>query len=404
MVEQTQVQRIKSILKQIQELKEEDEKAAQATGKNFNVFSVLGVERKEVRHSAFLKDLLDPKGTHSQGAVFLEHFLKLPPLLKKLPRSFYENLEEFQVTKEQYAPYSNNEYGLIDIFLKKRDACIIIENKIDRSLDPGQLNKYYTYAKGMGFRQICLVYLTPEGKKPSKESLAGQEPLDADRVICISYESHIVEWLEEWLREVVGIARLHEVLLQYQELTKELIGQPKELTMKIRDVLTRDYDLFIELNNSITEIKKCRRHEFFRKVKEKITNDGIEILDNKQVRITAKVSIFKDPCVTMILQVSGKENPWYGFSVHRKGRDVSECYKGHFKKHLNLTPDWKTDWGLGWKDLKDRDPPVSFSDSLTEQMRYIVDDNEFNNMVEKIAQEIKDAVDKFREAKENAGL
>lgn len=42
MMEQTQVQRVESVLKQIRELKEEDEKAAQATGKNFNVFSLPG--------------------------------------------------------------------------------------------------------------------------------------------------------------------------------------------------------------------------------------------------------------------------------------------------------------------------------------------------------------------------
>ncbi len=223
----------------------------------------------------------------------------------------------------------------------------------------------------------------------------------------MSYESDIVEWLEDCLKAVVRSSRLHDILFQYQELIKKLIGQPKELTMKIRDVLTRDYDLFIELNNSITEIKKCRRYEFFKKLKEKIAEvHDVKMLDNKKFGITAEVSRFEsDSSFMMLLQVGGEKDPWYGFIVHNKERqDVSECYKDHFEEYLNLTPDWKTNWGLGWKDLKDRDPPVSFSDSLTEQMRYIVDDNEFNNMVEKIAQEIKDAVYKFRKAKEDAGL
>ncbi len=409
MVEQTQVQRVESVLKQIRELKEKDEKAAQATGKNFNVFSVIGVERKEVRHSAFLKDLLDPKGTHSQGVVFLEHFLKLPPLLKKLPRSFYENLEEFQVTKEQYAPYSNNEYGLIDIFLKKRDACIIIENKIDRSLDPGQLNKYYTYAKRMRFRQICLVYLTPEGKKPSKESLAGQESLDADRVICISYETHIVEWLEDCLREVVGITRLHKILLQYKEITEKPTGQPinKELTMKISDVLIKDYYLITELENSITEAKRHIRGKFWKKLEKKMGVCAVERCDDKEMERNFKVARCKRlPCFEIVVRLKLYSlEVWYGFGLLENGSIVDKCKEEKFEKYVALVRDVLEASGdkdaLGWKLLKYQGKAVSFSDFGTEQMHHIVEDDK---MVDDIAQEIKGAVDKFIKAKEDAGL
>ena len=418
MVEQ-KVQRVESILKRIRELKEEDEEIAKATGKNFNVFSVLGVERKEVRHSAFLKDLLDPKGTHSQGVVFLEHFLKLPPLLKKLPRSFYENLEEFQVTKEQYAPYSNNEYGLIDIFLKKRDACIIIENKIDRSLDPGQLNKYYTYAKRMGFRQICLVYLTPEGKKPSKESLAGQESLDADRVICISYETHIVEWLEDCLEEVVGITRLHEILLQYKEITEKPTGQPinKELTMKISDILIKNYDLIPELDGSISEAKERIHDKFWKKLADKIC--GIERLDDVKVKdgmvpkddkITAKVLGFElEPPLTMELIVGEGGGVWYGFGVFKKDQRVSERDEGRIQRYLDLASgkpyiNTKLELDTKYEFLEDPNQRYLFHYLKAGQMRDIIDDDKLEELVDGIAQEIKDAVDKFVKAKEDVGL
>ena len=417
MVEQTQVQRVKSVLKQIQELKEEDEKAAKATGKNFNVFSVIGVERKEVRHSAFLKDLLDPKGMHSQDAVFLEHFLKLPPLLEKLPRLFYENLREFQVTKEQYAPYSDDEYGKIDIFLEKRDACIIIENKIDRPLDLGQLNKYYTYAKKRGFRQIVLVYLTPNGKKPSEESLAGQEPLEADDVICISYENHIVKWLKDCLKEVAGITRLHKILLQYQEITEKPTGQPinKELTMKISDILIENYDLIPELESAISEAKKSIHDKFWEKLADKIC--GIERLDDvkvkdgmvpKDVKITAKVLGFElDPPLTMELIVGETGGRiWYGFGVCKRGRKVSECNQGRIQRYLDLAGGMRytdADLDMKYEYLKDSKLRRLFSDFGMEQM--LVDDEKLKKIVEKIAtKEIKGAIDKFVEAKDDAGL
>ncbi len=79
MTDQTQVQRVESVLKQIRGLKEEDEKRA-ATGEFFNVFLVPGVRINEDTHSAILADLLDPNGSHRQRAVFLKHFLNLEPL------------------------------------------------------------------------------------------------------------------------------------------------------------------------------------------------------------------------------------------------------------------------------------------------------------------------------------
>lgn len=411
MVERTQVQRVESVLKQIKELKEEDEEIAKATGKNFNVFSVLGVERKEVRHSAFLKDLLDPKGTHSQGAVFLEHFLKLPLLLEKLPDSFRENFEEFQVESEALRGD-----GFIDILLEKDDACIIIENKIDAGDGEEQLNKYCKGAKEKGFEdeQIKLIYLTPNGKKPREESLAGQEPLDPDSVICMSYESHITKWLEGCLKEVVGIARLYDILLQYQEMSKKLLKQPKKLTMKISDILIREYDLITELENSVTETKKRIQDQFFEKLKKITEVCGIEKWSSVPGGISAKVPKFDlDLPFTMELRVEietgGKEkgNIWYGFMILEEGQKVSKGDEGSFKKYLDLASGEFAPsilYALRYKYLKYLNQPISFSDFGAEQMRYVVEDDELEKLVETIAQEIKGEVDQFIKAKEEAGL
>jgi len=65
---------------------QEQDKLAAATGENFNVFKILGVEAYEVgTHSAFLSELLSPQGTHGQGSTFLKLFLhhyqpqRMPP-------------------------------------------------------------------------------------------------------------------------------------------------------------------------------------------------------------------------------------------------------------------------------------------------------------------------------------
>ena len=257
MVEQTQAQRVESVLKQIRELKEEDEKRAD-TGEFFNVFLIDGVRINEDTHSAILADLLNPNGSHRQGAVFLKHFLNLESL--GLADSFnYSELEVFHAKRK-----ATIEYGEIDILLEKKDyACIIIENKIhDADDQEGQLNRYYRYAEEEGFigDQIKLIYLTRYGKEPSEKSLRGvdgQEALDVSRVICMSYERDMVEWLEDCSKEVEAATEtipIREVLSQYQDHVKKLTGLPtkKDFSMdKITTILTNDYDLIIELNKSM---------------------------------------------------------------------------------------------------------------------------------------------------------
>lgn len=42
-----------------------------------NIFRLLGITTDEVRtHSALLADLLNPRGTHGQGSLFLATFLQ----------------------------------------------------------------------------------------------------------------------------------------------------------------------------------------------------------------------------------------------------------------------------------------------------------------------------------------
>ena len=411
MVEQTQVQRVESILKRIRELKGEDEKAAKATGKHFNVFSVPGFGYNELDHSAFFANLLNPEGTHSQGVVFLRHFLK------QLDSFACENLEGFKVTREAYV----GDYGQIDILLEKDDACIIIENKIkiNPKDEDRQLNRYYTYAKEKGLQdeQIKLIYLTPDGRKPCKISLSSedcQRYLDIKLLILMSYKSHILKWMEDCLKEVAKTAPIREVLFQYQALVKGLSGQPinKELTMKISDILIKNYDLIPELDGSISEAKERIPYEFFEKLKEKIAEVcGFERWENMEGVPTARLPISElDPPFTMELQVEiekGGEDKgylWYGFIVPKNGQ-ISECDESHLKKYLDLAGEefeTRTDIALIYKWPKYENQYISFSDFGTEQMRYIVEDED--NMIETIAQEIKDVVDKFIKAKEVADL
>ena len=464
MTDENNSARIENILGQIRKLKEQYEKCAAITGEDFNVFEVLGVERREVRHSAMLANLLNPKGPHRQGAVFLEHFLNLEPRLAD--SSSYGKLDDFQVITEAA---TNANDGRIDIRLKKEGyACIIIENKIDAEDGDGQLNKYYRDAKAEGFtdKQIKLIYLTLYGEPPSENSLAGQELLDINRVICISYESHITKWLEDCLREVAEIVRIQEILLQYEELIKKLTGQPinKDLAMEIGkiltkehdfvpklesstpediiEILTKEYDLIPDLESSVPELESFIaeakihiQYKFWNKLKKKVTEIcKLERFDAKgprgdvskkavrqhyypdnnrhryfgiSFRICKLCSIYD---IGFRVELNDDERIYYGFVLLRRDGYIGRQYEQEeVKPYVDiasevLKTEYKSSYWLGYKFPEYQNQYISFSDFGAEQMRYIADDAELEKMVETIALEIKDAVDKFIEAKKDAGL
>ena len=63
---------IEHLLNEIRTINESYERLAKLSGEHFNIFNVLGMTTNEVYcHSAFITELLNPKGSHDQGNVFL---------------------------------------------------------------------------------------------------------------------------------------------------------------------------------------------------------------------------------------------------------------------------------------------------------------------------------------------
>ena len=119
--------RISVLLKEVRLLNDKYQELAAVTGEDFNVFSILGVQSNVVTtHSALLAELLNPQGSHHQGSLFLELFLKMCRDAGAGGYAFENDvLEDFRVGAEVAT-----DQGRIDILLEKDNACIIIENKI----------------------------------------------------------------------------------------------------------------------------------------------------------------------------------------------------------------------------------------------------------------------------------
>ena len=192
---------------------------AKITGENFNIFSVMRMESDEVKtHSRIIAELLNPKGSHSQGSIFLKLFFAE---IKELSRIEDFDFENAKVLVEEHIGLINEDYtkgGYIDIVIKDNNNQIVIENKIYAVDQFGQLLRYKNH-----YPKRKLLYLTLDCKEPSNES-KGNLVLNTD-FHCISYENNILDWLNKCHKETIEQPMLREMIKQYINLIKKLTNK-----------------------------------------------------------------------------------------------------------------------------------------------------------------------------------
>lgn len=127
------------------------------------IFDVLGMARAEIRHSNMLRWLLDPKGDHGFGELFLRSFLQwLSQEGADAIQLLATDLSSFTVLRE---------YKHIDLLLLSREAQVVIaiENKVDSGEHDNQLSRYeQTLIQDFPGYYREMVYLSPEGVRSSE--------------------------------------------------------------------------------------------------------------------------------------------------------------------------------------------------------------------------------------------
>ncbi len=130
-----------------------------------NIFDVLGMARTEIRHSNVLRWLLDPKGSHGFGELYLRMFLQ---------RLAGEGADAIALLATDLTSFTVlREYKHIDILLLSREARVVIaiENKVDAGEHNHQLRRYEeTLEEDFPGYYRELVFLSPEGLIPSEAS------------------------------------------------------------------------------------------------------------------------------------------------------------------------------------------------------------------------------------------
>ena len=290
------------LLEHLQGVIKFESKRKKITAEDFNIFNILGISHLEVStHSRFISNLLDPCGSHYQGNIFLELFMR------KI------GIEDFNYADASIeVEKSENKYGRFDIFITDdKNWTIIIENKIHAGSQEKQLGRYIKYLKetsktknkkllyltlanefdndshcnedyspGIGISQREKEFLKPQGVKTVE---------DIKLYKHITYSNDILDWLANAQKEAVSLPRIREVIEQYIQIIRELTNKPEDMVMnEIKDYIKKDKEHYNALtecckayNNIRTDLIKKVFEDIKVIIKNKYPNAKIETLSKE---------------------------------------------------------------------------------------------------------------------------
>lgn len=185
--------------------------------------SLIGQESREMTHSAFIAALLDPKGVHGQGTLFLRSFVEIfvPSMADSID---YESVKveiEKSLGEEDDDKFDNQIAGRIDIYLEdKNNNVIVVENKIYAPDKPKQIARYCYYTRSAERREV--IYLTLDGHWPSSLSL--DDEYQSHYIRC-SYSQHVIQWLNSCLGIINNQPALSAIIEQYIQVLSNLTDE-----------------------------------------------------------------------------------------------------------------------------------------------------------------------------------
>ena len=234
----------------------------------FNLFEAAGLRREEVRHSRFLSFLLNPRGAHGLGPLFVTRFLQAA-VHGRAPEEVgvtaldleLMNLGDLTVECERER---------IDILMlsEANRFAVVVENKVGAGEHSNQLPRYLKAVGAMrpGWR-VLPILLSPEGIEPSDEryfpvsyetvaAILGtildtrRTTLGPDVALVLAHYERLLQ------RHVVTDPKLKELLLQIVakhrpalELLIEHMGDPKTRVWGITDLMMEEFG-FVKLSGN----------------------------------------------------------------------------------------------------------------------------------------------------------
>jgi PD-(D/E)XK nuclease superfamily len=210
-IEQPELQQFfTNIRSRVQEAEEKQRRIDRKLATKFNVFKL--IQPDENKLSDILADLLNPKGSHGQGDLFLRL------LFEKLDWKPPINLNDIAVVqREALTDRIFNHRRRIDVFV---DAGVLlaIENKVDSRELSDQVKDYLEHLDQCSRGQTlptALIYLTPNGRHPESIPTATISELRlSGKLHCWSYQKEFRDWIET-CREACEAERIQNFLSDF---------------------------------------------------------------------------------------------------------------------------------------------------------------------------------------------
>ena len=239
------------------------------SGREFNVFSIQRIASDERRVCRFLRELLDPNGSHGQGDFFLRKFVD--GRLQDISVRDYDYRHARVVCEETI-----DELRRIDIVIRIGRRLIPLEVKLFAKDQDKQCMDYYNYAVEID-PETKLYYLTLDGHEPNKES---RGTLLDTQFSCLSFSKDIICWLDECIasKELEQVYPVREILIQFRNVIEDLIGeQGGKLSMQIKEKIEASYENVIaamKIERALKEVKIDKMREVFQAIKNHLAEKG----------------------------------------------------------------------------------------------------------------------------------
>lgn len=345
------------ILNRLNALCVELDKIKTIENRKANIFDAVGMERQEVKHSAFIAWLLDPYKPHGLGNKFLTEFCRnlfvnesstvqqrnINALVLGGVRDF-NSLADFigdkklEVFRERVLVDSESR---IDIYIESKatKTAVIIENKVFTDNHDDQLYRYieqldtYSKAKHNLIERRIFVYLTPLGTPPDDR----QEHNQTHNMYCLlSYKTilKIIEKVKKYCAEQRVLFLMEDYIAMVK---KNILKEDEKVKTKCREIF-REYEKEIELllrynsDNANEVIKYCKEKlieklqavvtfkdsdkyfEFYTPAMEEVfVSHGEQIREGNILKLRVCLSAQKpDIAIGFGLQKGGSETAWSG--------------------------------------------------------------------------------------------
>jgi hypothetical protein len=292
-------------------------------GLRYNIFKIARIHEKELIICRVIADLLNPRGKHYKGGVYLEIFWNLAgPLFEgktgQLPPFDPQKARVFT----EYPAGSRR----IDIVIEDGRVFIPLEAKIRARDREDQVACYADFSrlKNGEERRVPVLYLTLDGRKPKDAK--------KEDYICLSFKEHILEWLKRCLArpETEDAPPVREIIKQLVEAVKSLYGY-----MEDEDMAKEISDLILQSEETIKAalvIRSLETLDFDRQARNQFMGPVLEAV-KKEVPVAKYLEEADGWDAIYIPFKKGKYGLWINYdwqaiSIHTEGgtpRDSEEA-------------------------------------------------------------------------------